>query len=182
MTNKTGYFKGKPLICLIIIFALSISLNSYASDKGEEENSSAMDSPNYTLTVKNNQISLKAQNASLKKIIEQLGRELNIQTDARISADDKISIEFTNLPLKEAVKQLSKDYAFITDKQGKAIQKIVLYPKGQKAVQIESTSQAGDQQVTQNQSTPKSGSKPFKFEFDPRELMNKQEAYDNGNH
>ena len=89
----------------------------------------------YELSIKNNRITLNAEDAFLKKILEDIGQRMNIEVFARIPAEDKITIQLTNLPLEEALKKFKTNYAYITDskeKQGN-ITRIVVVPEGQQA-------------------------------------------------
>jgi hypothetical protein len=167
MINIVNIFYRFPSICLIALFTIFFYFNGYASEAQSEASADLKKTPDYSLNIKNNRISLKAKNASVKDIIDQIGKELKIKTDTRIARSAKITVEFNNLTLERALKEISEDYAFFTNKQGKKIEKIVIYPKGEEAPRIEVTPQPEDQQVTQNQSQEKNEPKPFMFEFDP---------------
>lgn len=69
----------------------------------------------YVITVKSNRISLKAMDASLKEIVEELGRKTNIDVVAAISASKKITAAFENLSIEEAVERLSTNYSYVMD-------------------------------------------------------------------
>ena len=86
----------------------------------------------YVLLVKGNHISLKAKDASLKDILEEIGRRMNIVVVANIPREEKITIELDMLYLGDAIKRFKANYAYITKSKkvtGK-ITKIVVVPKG----------------------------------------------------
>lgn len=55
--------------------------------------------PAYTLNVENERVSLKATDASLKTILLDLGKQLDIEVVFAIPADDKVNLTFEQLPL-----------------------------------------------------------------------------------
>ena len=106
----------------------------------------------------------------MKKILEDIGRKMNIEVFARIPAEDKITIQFTNLTLEEALKKFKTNYALVTDSKDKNgnIKRIVVVPEGQQAnlylkdvKKVEPKVKKGI--AEENPSKPE----PFKFEFDP---------------
>src|SRR6266436_5032712 len=66
----------------------------------------------FVLTVKDNLISLKAKDASLKEVLEEIGGKMNIEVIAGIPDTKKITAEFENLSIEEAVNRLSTNYSF----------------------------------------------------------------------
>src|SRR5262249_41438326 len=68
----------------------------------------------FVLTVKDNLISLKAKDASLKEILEEIGRMMKIDVIAGIPDTTKIT-EFENLSVEEAVNRLSRNYSYVMD-------------------------------------------------------------------
>ena len=111
----------------------------------------------------NNLISLTARDASIKTILEELGRRVNIAVVAAIPAEETITAEFSRLPLKEALTQLVNNYAYVTDsaKDTGRITKIMITP-GRKGV-ARARSPANKPMRDIATSHPE----PFKFEFDP---------------
>lgn len=86
----------------------------------------------YDLVVKGNDISLKARDASLKNILEEIGRRMNIDVVADIPREDKITVDLDMMYLGDAIKKFKKNYAYITesDKDKGKITKIFVVPKG----------------------------------------------------
>jgi len=124
----------------------------------------------YELSIKDNLITLNAEDAFLKKILEDIGQKINIEVIARIPAEDKITLRFANLPLEEALKKFKINYAIITDSketQGN-ITHIVVVPEGQQAnlslKDVKKVAPKGKKGITKDKT---SKPEPFKFEFDP---------------
>src|SRR5262249_43086962 len=65
----------------------------------------------FVLTVKDYLISLKAKDASLKEILEEIGRRMKIDVIAGIPDTTKITAEFDNLSVEEAVNRFEPMYA-----------------------------------------------------------------------
>lgn len=76
-------------------------------------------------------ISLKANQAPLRLIVEQIARELNIEVQARISDNEIVTDEFRNIPLIRALKRLSHNYIYVTEKSSGKVAKIFLLPQGE---------------------------------------------------
>jgi hypothetical protein len=89
--------------------------------------------PDFVLTVNNNLISLKAEGASLKEILEEIGRRMKVDVVTGISDTQKITAEFENLSIEEAVNRLSTNYSYVIDSTNgeKKIAKIIVLEKGQ---------------------------------------------------
>src|SRR5262249_47178528 len=82
----------------------------------------------FVLTVKDNLISLKAKDASLKEVLEEIGRRMQIDVVAGIPDTKKITAEFENLSIEEAVNRLSTNYSYLMDstKGERKITKIIV--------------------------------------------------------
>jgi hypothetical protein len=86
----------------------------------------------YDLRVKDNLISLKAKGASIKEILEDIGRRMEIEVVADIPSEEKITVELDMMYLGHAIKRFRTNYAYITEseeEEGK-ITKIIVVPKG----------------------------------------------------
>jgi type II secretory pathway component GspD/PulD (secretin) len=86
----------------------------------------------FVLTVKDNLISLKAKDASLKEVLEEIGRKMKIDVVAGIPDTKKITAEFENLSIEEAVNRLSTNYSYVMDSTNgkRKITKIIVLEKG----------------------------------------------------
>ena len=164
-------------VLLILILTFMLPDFSYAQGTTMVSADKAVDGAGYKIFIKNSQISLSAEDASIKSIMEDIGHEMNIAIDARIPKDEKISINVKNQPLEEILKLFDVNYALVTDsgQKGGSIKRIIIVPEGEQA-QIAMT--ASDNSDRQNKKRPdpevKSKNEPFKFEFDPSKVIDKE--------
>ena len=135
----------------------------------------------FVLTIKDSLISLTAKDASLKEIVEEIGRRMKIEVVANISEDEKITIHFEKLSIEDAIKRLSTNYIYVADLEktkGKITKMIVLLKGKGTAVStikeekklVKSESSAGKKIASEKSPRPE----PFKFEFDPSEFMGQE--------
>jgi type II secretory pathway component GspD/PulD (secretin) len=124
----------------------------------------------FVLTVHEQQLSLRAREASLAAILAQIGRELGIDVVAHIPADETITVTFDQLPIVEALQQLSPNYAYVVDtaRGDRSIAKIIVLSKGEAATRPPSSTPPAAQR------TEAPRPKPFTFEFDPSKVMQEQ--------
>lgn len=87
--------------------------------------------PAFLLTVQDNLISLKATDASLIEVLEEIGRRIKIEVVAPLREQEKVTTEFNQLPLEEAIKKLTPNYshAMVSDEGGKKISKVIILQK-----------------------------------------------------
>ncbi len=162
--NLVWYFLLALLFNLILPAVLSGSESNQIGNQAFEKKL------NYELSVKDNLITLNAEDAFLKKILEDIGQRMNIEVFARIPADDKITIQFANLTLEDALKKFRTNYALVTDSKDKNgnIKRIVVVPEGQQANLFLKDVEKGEPKVKRGIAGEKpSRTEPFKFEFDP---------------
>ena len=118
------------IIILLPLLMIPTILFGREADKQPEWNSERQ--VGYILKVKGDFISLKAKNASIKKILEDIGRRMKIEVVANVPREEKITVELDMMYLGDAIKRFRTNYAYITEpeeKEGK-ITKIVVAPKG----------------------------------------------------
>jgi type II secretory pathway component GspD/PulD (secretin) len=157
-------------------FLLALLLHSFfpavlsGSESTQISNEEFEKKVKYELSIKDNLITLNAEDAFLKKILEDIGQRMNIEVFARIPDEYKITIQFANLTLEEALKKFRTNYAYITDskkKQGN-IKRIVVVPEGQQAnLYLKDVKKAEPKNKKGIAGEKTSKSEPFKFEFDP---------------
>ena len=90
-------------LALLLHVTLPAALSGSESNQITNEKTGKKGS--YELSIKDNLISLYAEDAFLKKILEDIGHKMNIEVFASIPAEDKITIQFANLPLEESLKK-----------------------------------------------------------------------------
>ncbi len=175
------------IILLISLLIIPSALFGGEADGNPEAKSE--DKADFVLTINEGLISLNAKNASLKEIVEEIGRRMKIEVDAHIPKDEKVTLEFEKLSLEDAIKRLSTNYVCLMDskKEEGRITKIVLLPKGegtvlsipvtkepeviegQKVVRPESALREKSTQPKPEEAVKEKSPhpEPFKFEFNP---------------
>jgi hypothetical protein len=144
-----------------------VEIDAIAAEPSHQDSKAGGEGLSFVVTTQNNLISVKAKDASLKAVIERIGREEGIAVYAHISENEKVTTEFHDLPLEAALRHLSGNYAYISDKTGEDVSSIFVYPKGNHE---ESNSNI---RSSKNMRTERrvGSSEPFKFEFDPSMLL-----------
>ena len=162
--NLVWYF----LLALLLHLTLPAVLSG--SEPNQISNEEFGEKVKYELWIKDNLITLNAEDAFLKKILEDIGQRMNIEVFARIPAEDKITIQFAYLTLEEALKKFKTNYALVTDSKDKNgnIKRIVVVPEGQQAnlylKDVKKVEPKGKKGIAEEKT---SKPEPFKFEFDP---------------
>jgi hypothetical protein len=114
----------------------------------------------FVLTVQDSLLSLRAQDASLKAILEAIGRELAIGVVAHMSAHKKITVQFDQLSLTDALQRLHTNYAYVME--GQKVVKLIVLPSGQERLR-----QPERRRPAEARGTAAPQPAPFRFEFDP---------------
>ena len=163
----------------ILLISLLITPNSlFGGEADKKYEVQAESRADFVLTIKDSLISLTAKDASLKEIVEEIGRRMKIEVVADISEEEKITIRFDKLSLEDAIKRLRTSYAYVwnSEKEEGKITKIVLLPEGkgtavstikEEKKLVKSESRAKKEAAKEKLPRPE----PFKFEFDPSEFM-----------
>ena len=183
--------RGGGLSLVFVLFLLVASGGLFAGEVGKKEETQPAGRTDYVLKIEKGRISLNAKDASLKHIVEEIGRELNIEVAALISQGDRITVEFQALPLEDALKRMSSNY-YVHFREAESdkwkISKIVLLPKGDgKGQSVIPHTEGADGRVEGSQTMPGKTAReqvietqqeealkdktprpePFKFEFNP---------------
>jgi hypothetical protein len=154
---------------------------------GESAESSMRTAP-FFLTVDEGMLSLRARDASLKAVIEEIGRGLNIETVVQISPETRVTIAFHRLSLAQAIKELRKhaSIAYLekgTGEEGRRMTKILAFPKRAGEASLAGAPQAADRKADEPPAGPERGANDaatgtesqrpgaFKFEFDPSQVI-----------
>ena len=154
------FFGGVLVGALCLVVAQAEAYSAQSSQPAQTKNSRQA---SFTLTIEGNLISLTARDASIKAILEELGRRMNIAVVAAIPAEETITTEFNRLPLKEALNKLSQNHAYVTDsaKDTGQITKIMVTPDRKGLARAGSAANKSTREVAVSQP------EPFRFEFDP---------------
>jgi hypothetical protein len=132
----------------------------------------------FILTVDENLVSLQATDASIKEVLEEIGRRMNIEVVARLPAEERMTLAFDKLPIAEAVKRFGKhvNYAVLEDgskRPGRVI-KITIFSKREGAAPPSSASRPAEEAprpepVRRGRPEPEDAPQaaPFAFELNP---------------
>lgn len=161
---------GLMHLFLSLMLSLTLLELSFAQDPAQAANAFKGNDSTYQLSIKDQKINLKAEDASLKMILEVIGQEMNVEMIVRIPEEDKVTLQFNDQSLEDTLKFFKVNYAMVTDSEDKGgkIKWIVVVPEGQQA-QIAMTTSGNSHKQNKKGLKQETGSKdePFKFEFDP---------------
>jgi len=146
----------------------------------------------FVLRVEANRVSLDAQDASLRAILEEIGKKMDLEVLGEIPAKEAITAEFHNLPLEQALQRLSSNFGYQMkwEEGGQKIAKIFVLPKGTGTNMRSATKEVEPSKeivtpisdpnfkaegAKENESDQEKPTRPapFKFEFDPSAMLGK---------
>jgi hypothetical protein len=132
----------------------------------------------FILNIQGDLVSLQATQASIKELIEEIGRRMDIEVVARLPSQERITIAFDKLPIAEAMKRFGRDVNYVVvEEAGKGsgkITKIIVFPKrdgvpparpGGQLAEGSATPEPRQQQPAVPEESPRP--QPFRFEFNP---------------
>jgi type II secretory pathway component GspD/PulD (secretin) len=192
---KQRQFKviGRATLSSLLLVALLGPIIAATQIFGGEAETSAKGNPaakaDFVLTVKDNLVSLTAKDASLKEVLEEIGRKMNIEVFALLSEQEKTTVGFEKLPLKEAIERLIRNYPhLVVSQEGDGrITRIIALQKNRDAmpskpvVKETETKKKGTpvmlesrmkEQALRQESKP---TEPFRFQFDPSQYRQKRQ-------
>jgi hypothetical protein len=125
--------------------------------------------------VNDNLIFLKAKDASLKEILEEIGRRMKIDVVGNVPEIEKVTAELDKLPLEQAVQRLSTNYSFQIDseKAGKPITKLIVLVRGKQTGSVKTTVVSDQKSIKPKEETSTDEPEPFKFIIADPEPENK---------
>lgn len=123
--------------------------------------------PHFVLKAEGDQLNLVATNASVKGILHEIGRQMNIPVATKMP-DRTVTTSFKGLSLVEALKHLDINAIYFqrTEGEKKRITKIIALRRGKSSGQRH--------QAAAKRQAPRP--EPFKFEFDPMQVKRKANA------
>jgi hypothetical protein len=140
--------------------ATMLGANEPANLPGRDRSTDAT----FKVTVEHARVSLRAKQAPLAKVIDEIGKQMKLDVDADISTHDRITMTFDQLTLDEALEHIFKhrtNYAYSTlvDRSSGRITKIVVL----------TTEASGPPNSAEPRSEDAHGQRPepFRFELDP---------------
>lgn len=153
------------LIFLIVISPSLFGGKAYGEDEG------LVEKKGFYLSVEDGLISISANDALLKEILEEIGERMKVEVIVNIPKENKISVKFHRLALTDALEKLSSNYGYIinTENGEKRVSRIFFLPKGKdidnrKFLNLE---------IKETVKEKKLQAEHFKFQFDPSEFVQK---------
>jgi len=158
--------------CWLLLWLFPLLLS--AAEKNSTAAGETKQGTDFILTRHGDRFSLRAQQASLREIVETLGSMLAIDVVARIPWDIQITLEFAELSLEDALQRFRTfaNFAYIKDTSRPAskITRIMVIPiQGRERV-AQPTVRRGGGPTSPASAQPA----PFKFEFDPSKRLERQ--------
>jgi type II secretory pathway component GspD/PulD (secretin) len=159
-------------LSILIISFLPLFITSHHVSAAEAERNpkgKPAAKADFVLTVKDNLISLKAKDASLKEVLEEIARRMKIDVVAGIPDTKKITAEFENLSIEEALRRLSTNYSYAMDstRGERKITKIIV---------VKEAEETALSTPTAKESAIKKEEKPVKTESKGREEVTRKES------
>lgn len=179
----------EKLLKIMLLLPLFVAPNdTFGGEADRKPKGKSAGKPDFVLTVKDNLISLTAKDASLKEVLEEIGRRMKIDVVANVPSNEKTSAGFEKLSLEEALKRLSTNYSYITEteKGERKVTKIIVLEKGKETALSRPT--AKESAIKKEDKSVKPESKvreeairkespppePFKFHIDPSQYGEKR--------
>jgi type II secretory pathway component GspD/PulD (secretin) len=180
-------------IVLLLLLSLLTTPDTFAGEADRNPKGKPASKADFVLTVKENLISLKAKDASLKKVLEEIGRRMSIEVLALLPEQEKVTTEFEQLPLEEAIERLTRNYPnlIVSHESDKRITKIIALQKSGDAMASKPATQGSEIKKEEIKKEEKSveletkvraepnrkdspPQKSFGFQFDPSQYGGKR--------
>ena len=181
-------------LCAVALISLLVSAPLLVAASESQLSVADLSPAEFILTVEDQLISLRAREASLHSIVEEIGQKLAINVLGTIPQDETITTAFERLPVAEALQRLSPNYGYQlrSESDGQKIATIFVLPKPEGFIRPKAAVQA-PQIVQQTTPSPRiedaqsvrvmprkpdddsteAKPAPFQFQFDPSALVGK---------
>jgi hypothetical protein len=108
MAANTAINKSSRLIVFLFSLACFIPGEILGGEGDRTLLGPAERNASFTLTIDEGLLSLTAREASLKEILNAIGRRMRIEVVTRVPADETVTIAIDRLPLEAALRRLSR--------------------------------------------------------------------------
>jgi hypothetical protein len=112
MRSRVEMFLRTLIILFLPLFITSHDVSAAEADRSAKGKVAAK-ADFVVVTVKDSLISLEAKNASLKEVLEEIGRKMNIEVFALLPEQEKITTELEKLPLEDAIERLIRNHPHV---------------------------------------------------------------------
>ncbi len=136
------------LIFIFMLPLLVIPTAIFGGDEGKKAEEELERNTDFDLSIKGGNISLSANDASLKEILKEIGQRIKVEVVGNIPEGEKVSVEFDKLSIVEVLEKLVINYGYITESEGgeKKITKIIVLPRGKETMPYRSTTKGFEMQ------------------------------------
>ena len=183
------------ILCAGALVSLVVSAPLLVAASKNQPSVADLTPAEFILTVEDQLISLRAREASIQAIVEDIGQKVAIEVLGTIPQDEMITTAFERFPVAEALQRLSPNYGYQlrSNKGGQEVATIFVLPKPDGFVRpqpaeqappmVQSTTPSPQEEKAQGaRALPRQPDDddstdgkpaPFKFQFDPSALMPK---------
>ena len=161
-------------VCAVLVAVLSHSGFLMGAEIGSQPAASGPVGL-FELSVRDKQLTLVAEQASVKAILAAIGRQMRVEMIVRLRQDRRVTAAFTALPLQEALKRLglSAETVIEKDPQGaEALTKIVVLDEGAAPLSPASPAAKPSPRHAKDAAPPRA-SIPLKLDIDPSKAPRK---------
>jgi hypothetical protein len=160
-------------VCWILIWLFLLVL--LGAEKGSAAARETRHGTDFVLTRQGDRLSLRAQQASLREIVETVGSMLAIDVVARIPWDIQVTLDFADLSLEDALQRFRSfaNFAYTKDtsQPDSKITRIMVIPIQSRERVVRPMARRGVEPTSPALAQPA----PFRFEFDPSKRLEGQQ-------
>jgi hypothetical protein len=170
-----------PIAKLLLSIAFLIIVATIAPAGEQSKKNPSPPAGAFQVNVRDGYLSLKADEAPLAEILQEIGKQARIRVDSNIGPEQKITIGLDRVPLEQGIKQLvgnvSVFYAPDSTNKGRRIERVVVLSEGAIVTPKDTKSSAQSEKLApkaEKSKMPSQQPEPFKFEFDPGKIEKKE--------
>jgi len=175
MINRKKGIRDYFYVIVFMLMPLVVISSSLFIGKADGEGEEVVEQKGFYLMVEDGLISISANDASLKEILEEIGKRMKIAVVVNIPEEERINVKFHRLSLADSLKKLSSNYGYImnTEDGEKKFASIFVLAKGKETL----STTFDTKESMSNETVDKVPEQPeaFKFEFDPSEFAGNYE-------
>jgi len=169
MINRKKGRRNYVYVVAFMLIPLIVISSSLYGGKAYGESEGGIGQKGFYLTVEDGLISISANDASLKEILEEIGEIMKVEVVVNLPEEERISVQFHRRSLADVLDKLSSNYGYImnTEDGENKIARIFLLPKGKETDKGRLLYPEIKETVKDEKLQPE----PFKFAFDPLESV-----------
>ncbi len=132
MGNTRRKIERLLLVFIFMLPLLVIPTAIFGGDGGKKAEEELERNTDFDLLIKDGNISLRANDASLKEILNEIGSKMKVEVVGYMPEGEKVSVKFDKLSIVKVLEKLGINYGYIKDTEGgeEKIVKIIILPVG----------------------------------------------------